>query len=372
MGTNLDVWVAGAIAAVTVDFIVYPFDTLKTRIQSPDYNRIYKDASTGAIRKNVLFRGLYQGVWSVVLATIPSSGAFFTTYESVKRLLGDTPSSPSTSTSNSKRPFTLPTPLIHGLASSTAEMVSCAILTPAEVIKQNAQVINISPSPSSSSSKSAKTKSATAQVLAKFRNQPWKLWSGYTALVGRNLPATGLNFPILEFVKGWLVSWREEVVVGRRRVRHGEQGSREGGGGGKEGRRFNPIVETALLTGLAASVSGTISSIVTTPIDVVKTRMMLSATSSPSDGKSEESTGKQAEIQTRKKEKLKKAARRGTIAMGRQIWTQEGLKGLFRGGAVRSVWTALGMSIYLGFYEGGRLYLEDRRTRREEGEGAAL
>ncbi|PLB40025.1 putative mitochondrial carrier protein [Aspergillus candidus] len=358
MGTNLDVWIAGAVAAVTVDFIVYPFDTLKTRIQSPDYNRIYKDASTGAIRKNVLFRG-----------------AFFTTYESVKRLLGDTPSSSSTSTSTStsKRPFTLPTPLIHGLASSTAEMVSCAILTPAEVIKQNAQVINISPSPSSSSSDmSAKTKSATAQVLAKFRNQPWKLWSGYTALVGRNLPATGLNFPILEFVKGWLVSWREAVVVARRRVRHGEQGSQEGGAGAKEGRRFNPIVETALLTGLAASVSGTISSIVTTPIDVVKTRMMLSATSPPSDGKGEDSIGKQAGIQARKKEKLKKAARRGTIAMGRQIWTQEGLKGLFRGGAVRSVWTALGMSIYLGFYEGGRLYLEDRRARREEDEGAAL
>lgn len=63
---------AGAVAAVTVDFLVYPFDTLKTRIQSPEYNRIYKDASTGAVRKNVLFRGLYQGVWSVVLATIPS------------------------------------------------------------------------------------------------------------------------------------------------------------------------------------------------------------------------------------------------------------------------------------------------------------
>ncbi|PLN79445.1 mitochondrial carrier [Aspergillus taichungensis] len=364
MGTNLDVWTAGAVAAVTVDFIVYPFDTLKTRIQSPAYNRIYKDASTGAVRKNVLFRGLYQGVWSVVLATIPSSGAFFTTYESVKRILGDTPSS-SRTTPSSRTPFALPTPLIHGIASSTAEMVSCAILTPAEVIKQNAQVVNIAP-PSSSSSMSAKTNGATAQVLAKFRHQPWKLWSGYTVLVGRNLPATGVNFPILEFVKGWLVSWRE-VVVERRRARHKEQGRQEAGGlRGEEGRRFHPIVETALLTGLAASVSGTISSIVTTPVDVVKTRMMLGATSPPSDGKDEGSTGKQAAIQTKQKEKLKKAARRGTIAMGRQIWAQEGLRGLFRGGAVRSIWTALGMSIYLGFYEGGRLYLEDRRARRGE------
>lgn len=162
------------------------------------------------------------------------------------------------------------------------------------------------------------------------------------------------------------------VMERRRRIRHREQGSSERGGRGPEeteGRRFNPIVETALLTALAASVSGTISSIVTTPIDVVKTRMMLGATSPPSDG----GTEKQAEIQTKKKEKLKKAARRGAVAMGRQVWAQEGLRGLFRGGAVRSVWSALGMSIYLGFYEGGRLYLEDRRARRgEEAEKAAL
>jgi hypothetical protein len=62
---------AGAFAAVTVDFIVYPFDTLKTRIQSPDYHKLYKDAATGAVRRNALYGGLYQGVWSVVLSTIP-------------------------------------------------------------------------------------------------------------------------------------------------------------------------------------------------------------------------------------------------------------------------------------------------------------
>ena len=63
---------AGAFAAVTVDFLVYPFDTIKTRVQSPNYEKLYKDPRTGAIRRNVLFRGLYQGVWSVVLSTIPS------------------------------------------------------------------------------------------------------------------------------------------------------------------------------------------------------------------------------------------------------------------------------------------------------------
>lgn len=63
---------AGAFAAVVVDFIVYPFDTLKTRIQSPDYEKVFKDPRTGAVKRDVLFRGLYQGLWSVVFSTIPS------------------------------------------------------------------------------------------------------------------------------------------------------------------------------------------------------------------------------------------------------------------------------------------------------------
>ena len=70
--THSDIWVAGAFAAVVVDFIVYPFDTLKTRVQSLDYEQVYKDARTGAVRRDVLFRGLYQGVWSVVFSTIPA------------------------------------------------------------------------------------------------------------------------------------------------------------------------------------------------------------------------------------------------------------------------------------------------------------
>ena len=63
---------AGAFAAFSVDLLVYPLDTLKTRIQSPDYRRLYTNEATGAVRKGALFRGLYQGITSVVIATLPS------------------------------------------------------------------------------------------------------------------------------------------------------------------------------------------------------------------------------------------------------------------------------------------------------------
>ncbi|OGM44066.1 hypothetical protein ABOM_007331 [Aspergillus bombycis] len=316
---------AGAIAAVTVDFLVYPMDTLKTRIQSPNYNHLYKDAA-GAIKRDVLFRGLYQGVWSVVLATVPSSGAFFTTYETTKRMLTHSSTQyQSQSHPPNPLPFThpLPTPLIHALASSLGEMVSCAILTPAEVLKQNAQVLNM---------KSTTTRqSATIHVLAKFRHRPWRLWSGYTALVGRNLPFTGLHFPVFEGVRAWLVSWR-------------------GGNGGGNGRGSEVgVLERAVLTGVAAGVAGTVASVVTTPIDVVKTRVMLGAGG-------EEVKGTE--------ETVRKVT--GTLAVGRKLWREEGIRGLFRGGALRSVWSAFGMSIYLGMYEGGRMYLGKRRKEADE------
>ncbi|TPR01878.1 Casein kinase II subunit beta [Aspergillus niger] len=125
--TKTDIWLSGAFAVLIVDFLVYPIDTLKTRIQSPNYNRIYKDATTGAINRKLLFRGLYQGVGSVILATLPASGAFFTTYEGLKHTLTTNPTTQSL----------LPVPIIHSLSSCTAESVSCFILTPAENNKHN-------------------------------------------------------------------------------------------------------------------------------------------------------------------------------------------------------------------------------------------
>lgn len=69
--TNTDILFAGAFAAFTVDLLVYPLDTIKTRLQSPDYKRLYTNASTNTAN-HALFRGLYQGIGSVVIATVPS------------------------------------------------------------------------------------------------------------------------------------------------------------------------------------------------------------------------------------------------------------------------------------------------------------
>ncbi|KAJ5160430.1 uncharacterized protein N7482_007434 [Penicillium canariense] len=342
--THSDIWFAGAFAAVVVDFIVYPVDTLKTRIQSPNYETVFKNARTGAVRRDVLFRGLYQGVWSVVFSTIPSSGAFFTTYEAIKCALHDsstrrnaTGSKSEYSTQSSRTglqlPFThsLPSPVINAIASSTGEAVSCFMLTPAEVIKQNAQMFN-----SVEGESRAKAGNATAMrhVLSRFKGHPWKLWNGYFALLGRNLPFTGLQFPMFEYVRSHVIDWyRRRKAVGH-----------PPGGRGQPSAQREQLIERAGLTGISASVSGSIASVVTTPIDVIKTRVMLSAGDGAPPG----------------------ARRgRGTWATGKQIFQTEGIRGLFKGGAIRSAWTAVSLSLYLSLYEGGRFFLENRRRRLE-------
>ncbi|KAJ5135823.1 Mitochondrial substrate/solute carrier [Penicillium bovifimosum] len=359
--SHSDIWVAGAFAAVVVDFIVYPFDTLKTRIQSPNYEKVFKNARTGGVQRDVLFRGLYQGVWSVVFSTIPSSGAFFTTYEAVKSIMynsstmntssihhGRTPHT-ERSLNSLRLPFThsLPTPIMHGIASSAGEMVSCLMLTPAEVLKQNAQMIQSPGAGHHNNHRSTEgNRSAMRQVLSRFKHRPWRLWSGYTALVGRNLPTTALQFPLFEYVRSRLIDrWRK-----RKAARNND--------GRPPSQQSDQLVERAGLTGLAAAISGPVASTVTTPIDVIKTRVMLSASDS---GTQAETRGSKDVLPAAQKSK----SGQSPIAVGRDIIRHEGIRGLFKGGLIRAGWTAVALGLYLSLYEGGRFYLENRRKERD-------
>lgn len=291
-----------------------------------------------------MFRGVYQGVGSVIIATLPSSGAFFTTYEGIKSILSD-----ANPTVGSK-PF-FPTPLIHAAASGTAELVSCAILTPAEVIKQNAQMVD--------NSRSDRPRAnATLQTMKKFRSNPLALWRGYTALAGRNLPFTALQFPMFERIKESIRRYRDE-----------------------RGIRTNTLFESGLITAVSAGTGGSIAAVVTTPVDVVKTRIMLAAVQSGPDNANAsaaesakaakdalvDATGKTVEaVKEKPIEMVKQMGRstsnhKGSIQVAREVIQEQGVKGLFRGGALRGVWTMLGSGLYLGVYESGRMYLAQRR-----------
>uniref|UniRef100_A0A8C2U702 Mitochondrial S-adenosylmethionine carrier protein n=1 Tax=Coturnix japonica TaxID=93934 RepID=A0A8C2U702_COTJA len=107
---------AGGIAGVFVDLILFPLDTVKTRLQSAQ-----------GFRKAGGFRGIYAGVPSTAIGSFPNAAAFFITYENVKSVLH------SDSTSYL-------TPVTHMVAASFGEVVACLIRVPSEVVKQRAQV----------------------------------------------------------------------------------------------------------------------------------------------------------------------------------------------------------------------------------------
>lgn len=275
--------------------------------------------------KRTLFRGLYQGVGSIILITIPSSGAFFTTYEALKS--GINGAVPPNST------LYLPQPAVHAAASAGAELVSCAILTPAEVLKQNAQMLS-----------SGKRGSTSLQVLRQFRSNPARLWRGYTALAARNLPFTGLQFPIFEYLK--------ERFMKSRKAKKG-------------GVPVDGIAERAWITAVSAGIAGSGSAWITTPIDVVKTRIMLAAGSGDDPAPSKPDAKSKA---TNLLFQGAQGTRKSGFTVAREIIGKEGIRGLFRGALLRAAWTALGSGLYLGCYEGGRFYLEGRRENISEGD----
>ena len=265
---------------------------------------------------------------SIILITIPSSGAFFTTYEALKYHLNE--SAPLNST------LYIPEAAVNAVSSGGAELVSCAILTPAEVLKQNAQMIGRDGKKSGISS--------SWQVLKQFKNNPSRLFRGYTALASRNLPFTGLQFPVFEHLKKYFLN--------KRKAQNG-------------GKPVDGIFERASITAMSASMAGSGAAWITTPIDVVKTRIMLAAGE-------EVAASAHVESSQRMSPQMKQAAEKSGWMVAREIFRTQGVWGMFRGGVLRAAWTALGSGLYLGVYEGGRFYLEGQRKAAEENEGESL
>lgn len=142
----------------------------------------------------------------------------------------------------------------------------------------------------------------------------------------------------------------------------------------RKGLNSGSLLETGTVTAVSAGTAGSIAAVITTPIDVVKTRIMLSAAG---DGHEErERAAKEIERQggdaKAEAERLKKVngGRVGGLTVAKEVLKAEGVRGLFRGGALRGLWTAVGAGLYLGVYESGRKYLEGRRSGTDEGREA--
>ncbi|XP_037655870.1 S-adenosylmethionine mitochondrial carrier protein isoform X2 [Choloepus didactylus] len=156
--------VAGGVAGVSVDLILFPLDTIKTRLQSPQ-----------GFNKAGGFHGIYAGVPSAAIGSFPNAAAFFITYEYVKWFLHTNSSS-----------YLMP--VKHMLAASAGEVVACLIRVPSEVVKQRAQV---------------SASSGTFQIFSNilYREGILGLYRGYKSTVLREIPFSLVQFPLWESLK---------------------------------------------------------------------------------------------------------------------------------------------------------------------------
>lgn len=254
---------AGALAGTTVDLSLYPLDTLKTRLQSP----------AGFLASGG-FTGIYSGVGSAIIGSAPGAALFFCTYEYTKSFL-----SARRSQSNWSAPAE------HMVAASLGEVAACAVRVPTEVVKQRAQAGQY---PSSLS--------ALRGILSQHRvigiPGVWmELYRGWAVTIMREVPFTVIQFPLWEAMKAY-----------RR---------------GMAGTDTNNAVES----GLFGSAAGAVAAGITTPLDVLKTRMMLA------------------------KEKT------AMVPLLKQILRENGARGFFAGIGPRVLWISAGGAIFLGSYQ---------------------
>ncbi|KAF2720630.1 mitochondrial carrier [Polychaeton citri CBS 116435] len=269
---------AGGIAGTTVDTSLFPLDTLKTRLQS-----------SAGFWASGGFRGIYNGIGSAVVGSAPGAALFFVTYEGAKRALTDYQKvrGPGSVSGYNEAGS-------HMLAASFGEVAACAVRVPTEVVKQRAQAKQ---HPSSAA--------ALGHILSLRKTHGlgsvWReLYRGWGVTVMREVPFTVIQFPLWEGLKKWRLSQKTQ---------------------GLPALAAKPKDVSAAESAIFGSMSGAVAAALTTPLDVLKTRMMLAE----------------------KKESAAEAAAK--------IWRAGGWKVFFSGVGPRTMWISIGGAVFLGSYQ---------------------
>ncbi|EFR03210.1 calcium-binding mitochondrial carrier protein Aralar1 [Nannizzia gypsea CBS 118893] len=308
---------AGAAAGLTVDVSLFPLDTIKTRLQQARHRAPSSsvggslNASTSSLKVlRQTFRGIYAGLPSVLLGSAPSAASFFVVYDGVKRYF--LPPTTSSSTVTWQHTF-----LTHSVASSLGEIAACAVRVPTEVIKQRAQAGLFGGSTLLALKDILSLRSGNGGPLLVVR----ELYRGTSITIAREIPFTILQFTMWEGMKDAYATWKKEN---------------------------DPSDKTtgvsAMSSAFFGSIAGAISAGLTTPLDVVKTRVMLARRG----GNTESGMGK---------------VRVRDIVKG--IWRDEGASAFWKGIGPRVAWIGIGGAIFLGSYQRAWNLMEGRRAEQE-------
>lgn len=270
---------------------LHPLDTIKTKLQTKGASKIY-DNTLDAIVKTFQSKGIlgfYSGVSAVIVGSTASSAVYFGTCELGKSVLSKLPNYPSL--------------LIPPTAGAMGNIISSAIMVPKELITQRMQ---------------AGAKGRSWQVLLRIleKDGVLGLYAGYSATLLRNLPAGVLSYTSFEYLKAAVL------------IKSNQQ-------------NLEPFQSVC-----CGALAGAISASLTTPLDVVKTRLMTQIHS----------------------EKIAL----GVSATVKQILKEEGWVGFTRGMGPRVTHSACFSAIGYFAFEMARLTIMHEYLRRKELHDIAL
>ncbi|XAR49638.1 hypothetical protein NMG60_11032903 [Bertholletia excelsa] len=283
---------AGGIAGAFTYVCLHPLDTIKTKLQTKGASELYNGA-VDAIAKTFQSKGIlgfYSGVSAVIVGSAASSAVYFGTCEFGKSILSRLPQYPSV--------------LIPPTAGAMGNIMSSAIMVPKELITQRMQ---------------AGAKGRSWQVLMGIleRDGILGLYAGYSATLLRNLPAGVLNYSSFEYLKAAVLS-----------------------------RTNKPYLEP-IQSVCCGALAGAISASVTTPLDVVKTRLM-------------------TQVHGEAINKVAAVMYSGVSATVKQILKEEGWVGLSRGMGPRVLHSACFSAIGYFAFETARLTILSQYLKQKE------
>lgn len=230
----MDSLVGGAVAGIVVDLTLYPIDTLKTRIQAKEGFW----ASGG-------FRKIYKGLSAVAVGSVPGGAAFFCVYDGSKSALFravNTHFGMECSQSTSSTLF------VHSAAASLGEAAACCIRVPTEMVKQQLQA--------------GKHHSPLVAIQCiTNRIDPHQVKCGETPRVnyrGINLLFRGMPIMLMREIPFSVVQM--SLYESLKRYLQSHEATRQ---------RYYTLLP------FCGAFSGGCAAFVTTPLDVIKTRIML-------------------------------------------------------------------------------------------------
>jgi hypothetical protein len=273
---------ASALAGLVTRSLLHPIDTCKTVIQisteSGGSRSMVKSAIS--IYKSQGVKGLYRGFSPAIAGTIPGAALYFTSFHLFKnRIESRYPTSPH---------------LTNFCSGFLAEVVSCIVWVPTDVLKERAQANARAGSPLKPAVFTLRSIISTEGIRGLYR--------GYGATLASFGPFSAFYFMFVEQFKAWTKS-----LVRR------------------DDLKFHELVPVCAAAGGSAA-------FLSAPLDLVKVRMQVERSSNSSYP--------------------------GFVSALRRVYRSAGLRGLFRGGGSRVWFAVPNTAITMSLMESIRHRLE--------------